>query len=337
MKNHRFVKMGGGGSLRAFTLVELLVVIAIIGILIALLLPAVQAARAAARRMACANNTKQLVLAMHNYMDSYKTFPTGAMLDASVRLWCIALFPYVEQTAAYSDLNFGSVYYTDPNRIVLRNRFAAFTCPSDTNRRMNNWSGLPDNGIRFELHNYLGCTGNTVTSSASYSGWTTQWPQTGTDFVLHRGAIFKGDAAGIWMKLDSITDGTSNTMAVSETIQARQDSAPNDHRGFIFYAHATLFTAYDPPNTLNPDYIIDSSCNDTENPEAPCIFGQTATFTTGTTTATRGIYKMSARSRHTGGVNVGIADGSCTFISNTINLDTWRALSSTYSGKSINF
>jgi len=337
MKNT--IKMERGGSVRAFTLVELLVVIAIIGILIALLLPAVQAARAAARRMACSNNTKQIVLAMHNYMDAHKTFPQGAMLDASVYLWSVALMPFLEQGSAYGELDFnytaGKVYYNDPNRSVLRERFTPYTCPSDTNRRMYSWSGSPSGGATFSLHNYLACSGNTVNSSAAYNGWGPQWPETGDDYVQHKGAIFRGRSSGFWSKLDDITDGSSNTMAVSETIQARQENT-NDHRGFIFYTHATLFTAYDPPNTLNPDYIIDPSCDQASNLDAPCI-PDAVNSTLINPGSTLRVYKLSARSRHTGGVNVGLADGSCTFVSNTINLDTWRILSSTYSGKSINF
>src|SRR6056297_1076372 len=89
---------------RGFTLVELLVVIAIIGILVALLLPAVQAAREAARRMQCGNNLKQMALAMHNYHDTHKAFPFSYMIDPSnlnVQSWGTRLLPFIEQSAIY--------------------------------------------------------------------------------------------------------------------------------------------------------------------------------------------------------------------------------------------
>ncbi|MDR1959548.1 MAG: DUF1559 domain-containing protein, partial [Planctomycetaceae bacterium] len=95
--------MGGGGSMRAFTLVELLVVIAIIGILIALLLPAVQAAREAARRMQCSNHLKQIGLAVHNFHDSYNKLPPSSIFNQRPSFWAL-IYPYIEQQALYDIL-----------------------------------------------------------------------------------------------------------------------------------------------------------------------------------------------------------------------------------------
>jgi len=139
--------MGGVGNSSAFTLVELLVVIAIIGILIALLLPAVQAAREAARRMSCSNNLKQLGLSLHTYHDATKGLPATRSTFGGAAYWGghLALLTYVEQNAAYSALtskikeapgqmspwdNFGTGW---GNPDVLTIPASAFVCPSDTN------------------------------------------------------------------------------------------------------------------------------------------------------------------------------------------------------------
>jgi len=138
MKNPSDVKMGGGGNVRAFTLVELLVVIAIIGILIALLLPAVQAAREAARRMQCSNNLKQWTLAIHNFHDAHKRFPGNHREPLFLRPeygnanneflwhparwgWRPALCPYVEQTALYEELMTGLEWQSSRNCNDLHN------------------------------------------------------------------------------------------------------------------------------------------------------------------------------------------------------------------------
>ena len=154
-------RLEGGGNV-AFTLVELLVVIAIIGILIALLLPAVQAAREAARRMQCSNNLKQMGLAIHTYADAHKALPhgssavrvdnaTGLQINPSVggglgdgvtRSWAVALFPYVEQTALFDSSNFGYSYSWDTNARIYANfnlngaMVSTFSCPSSNKEKM---------------------------------------------------------------------------------------------------------------------------------------------------------------------------------------------------------
>jgi prepilin-type N-terminal cleavage/methylation domain-containing protein len=132
--SHRIMKP------RAFTLVELLVVIAIIGILVSLLLPAIQAARESARRMQCGNNLKQLGLAMHNYADIYgSAFPQGRIsklpwppaVPAGPHYgWGISLLPHLEQNALYENFDQNANFYDPVNQPVVKTPFAVFQCPS---------------------------------------------------------------------------------------------------------------------------------------------------------------------------------------------------------------
>src|SRR5215218_9304305 len=113
-----------------FTLIELLVVIAIIGVLIALLLPAVQAAREAARRSQCTNNFKQMGIAMHNYHDINNALPIGRQ-DAQRRTWAMSILPFLEQGNLFGAINFSQPFYERANTTVIRSAISGFQCPSD--------------------------------------------------------------------------------------------------------------------------------------------------------------------------------------------------------------
>ena len=140
-------RSSSGRRRRGFTLVELLVVIAIIGILIALLLPAVQAAREAARRMQCSNNLKQIGLALHNYHTTNKAFPPGAFwVCPEGELWrgsiLIRLLPYIEQQPLYDQFDFTvpTDGQTEANTgtLLVANIVPPYVCPSDTNEGLFN-------------------------------------------------------------------------------------------------------------------------------------------------------------------------------------------------------
>ncbi|MDR1268774.1 MAG: DUF1559 domain-containing protein [Planctomycetaceae bacterium] len=220
-----------------FTLVELLVVIAIIGVLIALLLPAVQAAREAARRSQCNNNLKQIAIACHNYHDIHQSFPTGSTGDMNSPLapstynwqypganWSVffSIMPFIEQTAAYDTIRprqqivrgnsaiggatvtIGSETITaaalavgDPIRTALTNTYDAFLCPSDVNGRL---TSTDSNDSSYT--NYRYCAGDV----GIYH------PSIGINFV--RGAF----GNGVWFGTEGISDGTSNTIFFSERI-----------------------------------------------------------------------------------------------------------------------
>jgi len=146
-------------SRRGFTLIELLVVIAIIGVLIALLLPAVQAAREAARRAQCINNLKQLGLGLHNYHDSVGAVPMGFAGGGGWEQWTpvIMLLPYIEQKPLFDSINFtgniGSGYTGGLNSTAIKSTVSVYQCPSDTDRLTNvqghinyagNWGTKPN-------------------------------------------------------------------------------------------------------------------------------------------------------------------------------------------------
>jgi prepilin-type N-terminal cleavage/methylation domain-containing protein len=203
----------------AFTLVELLVVIAIIGILVALLLPAVQAAREAARRTQCTNNLKQIGLAILNYENPHKELPPGGLTPASGgygHSWWVRILPYVEQNAVYEQFNqeipnSGWLGFTssNPNRDLLRNlQFSFMYCPS---------SSLPKLVLTSPQHsssNIMSPTYTGVSGATDHATAKNKNPLGGEDgrislggaFIVHRG-----------VSLAEFRDGTSNTMMVAET------------------------------------------------------------------------------------------------------------------------
>ncbi|MBP87674.1 MAG: hypothetical protein CMJ64_13280 [Planctomycetaceae bacterium] len=195
---------------RGFTLVELLVVIAIIGILVALLLPAVQAAREAARRMQCSNNIKQLGIALHNYHDTYKTFPPEAIWHGNVKgttptaqtvrnyTWIALTLPFIEQSALHDKIDFSQPALTQLQSITQTNgepmlslMLPSLQCPTDAGFARPPW-------------------GVGVTSYGGNAGWDD-----------HRRKHLDTWRAGVFSfydptKLRDIVDGTSNTISIGE-------------------------------------------------------------------------------------------------------------------------
>jgi prepilin-type N-terminal cleavage/methylation domain-containing protein/prepilin-type processing-associated H-X9-DG protein len=218
-----------------FTLVELLVVIAIIGVMVGLLLPAVQAAREAARRMSCSNNLKQIGLAFHNYADVHKRFPAGYAADIqgvqdsrerSLWAWGTFILPYVEQGTLYEQLNPSQVKLhqhltTAAGLQLLQTPIATYRCPSDTGPVLNNFDDsqyVPDSGGANEYNRHVTSDGTNriAITLASYvmvantSDSTTPLVNFGT--IEPRGVGWQNSRVGF----RDITDGTSNTLMVGE-------------------------------------------------------------------------------------------------------------------------
>ncbi len=200
---------------RGFTLVELLVVIAIIGILIALLLPAVQAAREAARRSQCSNNLKQLGLALQNYHDTFKSFPPAWVISRGGAAtpndyphwgWGALLLPFIEQQAMHDGLNVGPSHVIDAASVpatlaLLQTPLSGYRCPSDTGPELN--VGRAQSGIEPATSNYVG-------AMRSYSGNVTV-PHNNNE-NRERGIFVENKGT----KIRDILDGTSNTISVGE-------------------------------------------------------------------------------------------------------------------------
>ncbi len=296
---------------RGFTLIELLVVIAIIAILIALLVPAVQKVREAAARTQCQNNLKQWGLAMHNYHDTYKALPIGATNNPR-RSWVVLLWPYVEQTSLAKQYQLQLPFWVPPNIItnslsgVCAGQVPLYFCPSD--RGPAYWQGDV----------YWRSRGNYVVNWGPITRPWTSPPPAKAPF----GWINDNPATPYSIKLGQISDGTSNTMLMSEVRLSPLD-ASWDCRGDILndepWAVPFQFMTINTPNSSAVD--VHNICAST--PTQPCVGGANQ--------------QVAARSGHTGGVNVLFGDGSIRFVSNGVNLAVWRAASTMDGGESVTF
>ena len=316
---------------RAFTLVELLVVIAIIGVLVALLLPAVQAARESARRSQCTNNLKNVTLAMHNYADTFRgTFPVGEY-SCCWGTWLVALLPYIEQNSLYEQYKyFGSIqnaagdnfaqidantrYGGAMNLPVSRTLIKTYTCPTDVK------SNTPSLRSQITLHNYVANHGNTSLSRIAQLGTTsTGQPNRfqGAPFIF----VGSTSSSPQVIRLAEVADGLSTTLAFSETVKGQS----NDLRGFSWWNGGAHFSTNLMPNTNEPDVLEDQIyCIPANKLNPPCTAPTTANPS-----------NIAARSRHPGGVMASMCDGTVKFISNNIYVDTWRGISTINGGESL--
>lgn len=314
---------------RGFTLVELLVVIAIIGMLVALLLPAVQAARESARRSQCVNNLKQLGIAAQNYHDSHQELMPGAR-SCCWGTWQYFILPYMEQVqlaalystetpyiiGSISDYNSTAASMTT----LTQTRLPSLTCPSDAPQNR------PD--VDRTLHNYLGNMGNT-------NHLRLDIPATGgAPAIKFQGAPLP---ATEWKdvndppdktettRFSQIADGLSNTLLFSETVQGESGDANRlDLRGFTWWGWGAGFETSLTPNTSQPDRLQNSGYCNTANPNNPPCIGHSIPAN---------VMRNAARSRHPGGVNAAMCDGSVRFYSDDVDELSWLAAGTTDGGE----
>jgi type II secretory pathway pseudopilin PulG len=308
-------------------LVELLVVIAIIGVLIALLLPAVQAAREAARRMQCSNQQKQLCIALHNYHDINTALPfacgpqipvVGGTTYHGWRSWSVALFPFMEQQAIYGSLKFGDSYNFDPGtgmptdnyvqgseKILDGFKISGLYCPSNSREKTRT-----DLTYILQIANYVGISGsyydpNNITASSpniiSYGHYGTAYGHVATNGVII--PYEPGRTGASIIGLANITDGTSNTVCFGEQSKLVKNTSDNKfaelgaggHRGGAW--NGSCSNQWQNSTTIR--WKINAVCPNAVGCKNP--YGSNTIIT----------------SNHSGGAQFGVCDGSVRFVSET--------------------
>lgn len=305
---------------KAFTLVELLVVIAIIGVLVGLLLPAVQAARESARRMRCGNNLKQIGLSTHNYESAYKCLPAGRTsrgLSSHA-----ALAPFLEQNNAAEQIDFTAPWNAAKNAVARTLKVATFLCPSDP--QSNNpldWGGTT----------YRGNQGSGI-----LWGIPSQNPSDPNFAMPAPNGVFFLNS---YLRFRDIGDGLSNTVAFSEHSQGDFSNAVSS-RSDTFWPRTTPANAdeaYQQCEAIDPS---DLQYQRVSNVGAPWIYGyhsNTIYFHVSPPNKRSCMFPpgrigTTAKSSHPAGVLVAKCDGSVAFVTDSIDLAIWRALG-TRSGK----
>ncbi|MBN1851181.1 MAG: DUF1559 domain-containing protein [Pirellulales bacterium] len=318
-----FSKCRSKATRQAFTLVELLVVIAIIGILVALLLPAIQAAREAARRMSCGNNLKQLGLAFQNYHSSHRSLPFGSAWGAEDEIagtWFTMLMPFLEEQTKHDRLNPNVLLSHPDNEIVVTSPISMVICPSDDlgadpildNRRQLSNNGNPIRALGLW---YPACMGPTPPDFCSFSPDTTPKPDNlpcqgcgfGTELSGYCSG-YRGDfCTGMICRsikavsFRQVTDGLSNTILAGETLPG------HCVWNCAFCPNFGVASTHIPINVMETDDGV------------PQNYWRTSGY----------------KSYHPGGAHVLLGDGSTHFVNETIDYFLYNGLGTIAGGEPV--
>ncbi|MBI1247985.1 DUF1559 domain-containing protein [bacterium] len=293
-----------------FTLVELLVVIAIIGILIALLLPAVQQAREAARRMQCANNLKQMGLACHNYLDTYGALPPGSFYKLKSGQWdshgwAVAILPFIEQNNLYEGYNFSIAPLATQHQNIRRTVVDGYICPSFSGASKNSSSSLYSDGGLLTYQGIGGVYFNDPNLDHDLPG------NAGYGMITSNG-VFRVNGS---RKAADVTDGLSNTLMIGDYTHRDRTGGnsgyPGNVRVWIVSTTNLVKGAF-----YNMKIIYQDTINSRRDRNDGIAFNH-----------------LPYTSMHPGGANFVAADGSVHFLPETINFDVYRSLGTINGGE----